>query len=260
MTTAGALSAGGTTLVAPTGRGQVAVPRADHEQLPAHDQLGAHDLPVDWLDLDRPVPEAELSQLREGVGDWVAQDHTLPDVLDTFGSPSVWIGASSPYAPKTLVYAALDPGHDLVCFHLGTWFAATAPSAGPGGVHAEPVVLAVRHRPGPFHEAFSLTPEGLRRKPSGDQTSPLRSTVWVFHGENARFASGVFDTSDAGLAWAAEHKLTGILAEYATGGAYDVALSEGRFRPEKPHHGTAGHIANFGPGLRHLHVTDGLPD
>jgi hypothetical protein len=67
----------------------------------------------------------------------------------------------------------------------------------------------------------------------------------------------VFDTMIGGLSWAAEHQVTGILAEYAIGGAYDVAVIEGRFRPSKPHHGTPQHIAGFGPGLRHIHLTDG---
>lgn len=105
-----------------------------------------------------------------------------------------------------------------------------------------------------------MHPEGLRRRPSADQRDPLRPAVWLFHGEHARHASGVFDTLDAGLAWAAEHQVTGILAEYPYGGAYDVAVSEGRFTPSKAHHGTADHVAAFSPGLRHVHLTGGRPD
>ncbi|MCW3841995.1 hypothetical protein ONA70_17995 [Micromonospora yasonensis] len=101
---------------------------------------------------------------------------------------------------------------------------------------------------------------GLHRRPTGDQRSPIRSTVWIFHGDRARYASGVFDTLDTGLAWAAEHQVTGILAEYANGGAYNVAVSEGRFTPSKTHHGTADHVAAFGSGLRHIHLTDGRRD
>jgi hypothetical protein len=54
----------------------------------------------------------------------------------------------------------------------------------------------------------------------------------------------VFSTLDAGLAWAAEHQVNGMLAEYPHGGAYDVAVSEGRFTPSKAHHGTAQHVSN----------------
>jgi mutator protein MutT len=84
-----------------------------------------------------------------------------------------------------------------------------------------------------------------------------RPTVWIFHGKHARYASGVFETSDAALAWAAENRVTGILTEYLFGGAYDAAVRQGRFRPSKPHHGTAEHVAGFSPGLRHIHLTEG---
>lgn len=70
----------------------------------------------------------------------------------------------------------------------------------------------------------------------------------------------MFDTAQAALAWSAQHRVTGILAEHPFGGAYDIAVSEGRFTPSKPHHGTADHVATFGPGLQHIHLTDGQPD
>lgn len=56
--------------------------------------------------------------------------------------------------------------------------------------------------------------------------------VWVFHGEGARFASGVFNDRDTALQWAELHRLTGIIAEYPLGvGCYDLAVTEGLFRP-----------------------------
>lgn len=70
----------------------------------------------------------------------------------------------------------------------------------------------------------------------------------------------MFETLDAALAWAAEHHLTGIMADYPIGGAYDIAVQEGRFTPSRAHHGTADHVAAFSPGLRHIHLTDGEPD
>jgi hypothetical protein len=69
----------------------------------------------------------------------------------------------------------------------------------------------------------------------------------------------VFETADAGIAWAAEHGLSGLLTEYPFGGAYDTAVDECRFTPSKPHHGTADHIVAFSPGLDHIHLTDGHP-
>lgn len=83
--------------------------------------------------------------------------------------------------------------------------------------------------------------------------------VWIFHADAARFASGVFEDEATALAWVCRHGLTGILAEYETGdGCYDFAVREGRFHPTKPHHGSAGHVASFSPGL--AHVRDGQPD
>ncbi|MEU4765087.1 hypothetical protein AB0H12_17690 [Actinosynnema sp. NPDC023794] len=213
-----------------------------------------------WLELDRALPEAEFQRLSRDVGEWVEQDRTLSEVLGTFGPPSLRIGGTDPLCSKTLAYTTADRDRDLICFHLWNAFANTTPETGLRGADAEPVVLAVRHRPGKFPGSFSFTPEGLHRRPTADQRSPRRSTVWVFHGDRGRYASGVFDTLDAGLAWAAERQVTGILAEYAHGGAYDVAVGEGRFTPTKAHHGTADHVAAFGPGLRHIHLIDGRRD
>jgi hypothetical protein len=165
-----------------------------------------------------------------------------------------------PTGSKTLAYTTPDHEDGLVCFHLWNAFANTESGSGLRGVHPEPVILAVRHRPGPFAGSFSFTPEGLRRRPTADQHSPLRSTVWIFHVDRAKYASAMFTTMEAGLAWAAEHEVSGILAEYADGGAYDVAVSEGRFTPSKAHHGTPDHVAGFSPGLRHIHLTSGSRD
>lgn len=196
-----------------------------------------------WLDLDRALSKAEYQQLTATVGEWVSRDRALSEVVTAFGPPSLWIGSASPGYPKTLAYTTADPADDLVCFH------------------GETTVLAVRHRPGDFARAFSFTPEGLRRRPGGDQRSSPGATVWIFTGGGrARLPAAVFETAQAGLDWAAEHRVTGILTEYRFGGAYDAAVSEGRFTPSKAHHGTAEHVAGFGPGLRHLHLTDGQRD
>jgi hypothetical protein len=85
-------------------------------------------------------------------------------------------------------------------------------------------------------------------------------TVWVFHGEEARFASGVFKDRDAALKWVELHRLTGIVTEYPIGvGCYDVAVAEGFFQPSKPHHGTPVHVAGFSPPGDHIHVQDRAP-
>ncbi|BEL04543.1 hypothetical protein Q0Z83_027340 [Actinoplanes sichuanensis] len=209
-----------------------------------------------WLDLDRTLSAAEYQRLAADIGDWVTEDRTLSEAVDRFGAPSLWIGGTNPLSPKTLCYATASPNDELLCLHLWNTFA----NDGAEGRHPEPVVFAVRHRPGDFPGSFSFTPEGERRRPGTGRQSRLRPTVWIFHGEQARYASAVFETDEAGLAWAAEHGVTGILAEYPYGGAYDAAVTEGRFTPSKPHHGTTNHVAAFSPGLRHIHLVNGRRD
>ncbi|MEQ4306203.1 hypothetical protein ABNF97_33285 [Plantactinospora sp. B6F1] len=126
-----------------------------------------------WLELDRVLSEVEFQRLRTEIGGWVTQDRTLPEVIAAFGPPSLWIGGTSPFYSKTLAYTIVDPDYDLICFHLWNAFANTGAETGLQGVYPEPVVLAVRHQPGTFPNSFSFTPEGLRRRPAGDQRSPV---------------------------------------------------------------------------------------
>ncbi len=112
-----------------------------------------------------------------------------------------------------------------------------------------------------FDEMRGTSPGGRLRRVPNEQSAPPSMTVWVFHGEAARFASGVFASRADGLAWVARHRLTGVLSEYPLGeGCYDWALARDRFRPSKAHHGSPGHVAGFSPGLAHVHVADGAPD
>ncbi|GAA0251857.1 DUF7710 domain-containing protein [Cryptosporangium japonicum] len=205
-----------------------------------------------WLDLDRTLAAAEYHRLAADIDDWVREDRTLSQALDRFGAPSLWVGGRNPLWPKTLCYATANPDDELICIHV--WNSVGNSDADEQeGIHPEPVVLAVRHRPGDFPRSFSFTPEGMRRRPTDDQRSPLRTTVWIFHGDRARYASGVFETEKAGLTWAAHHRVTGVLAEYAYGGTYDAAVSEGRFTASEAGHG----VAAVTPGLRRVHLVDG---
>jgi hypothetical protein len=97
---------------------------------------------------------------------------------------------------------------------------------------------------------------------SEDSTAGLDlPQVWIFHGENARFASGVFADRETALEWTDQHRLTGVLGQYPVGaGCYDIAVEQGHFRPTKPHHGSPSHVACFSPGGTHLHVRDGRLD
>jgi hypothetical protein len=89
-----------------------------------------------------------------------------------------------------------------------------------------------------------------------------RQVVWVFHGDGARHASGVFVSEEQAMAWIEGHRLTGLLTEYPLGvGSYDDAVERGRFKPSRDHHGTPQHIGAFSPGhTRHVHVVDGSVD
>ncbi|MCO8276678.1 hypothetical protein M1L60_39475 [Actinoplanes sp. TRM 88003] len=118
-----------------------------------------------WLDLDRSLSEGEYQHLADTIGQWAAADRTLTDALETYGRPSVWIGGTNPSWPKTLAYTTADPAAALICIHLWNAPAETPRGADPRSVVPEPVVLAVRHRPGRFHDSFSYTPEGVRRRP-----------------------------------------------------------------------------------------------
>lgn len=127
-----------------------------------------------WLHLDRALSEAEFQQLAAEVDEWVTRNRTLPEVVDRFGTPSLWTGPASSCHPKTLAYTTADPEQRLICFHLGNASANTE-GTGPQDAYAT-VVLAVRHRPGDFLDAFSFTPAGIRRRPTTEQDGALLLT------------------------------------------------------------------------------------
>ncbi|MGC5033840.1 hypothetical protein [Micromonospora sp. DT229] len=121
-----------------------------------------------WLQLDRALSEVEFHRMSTDIGGWVTQDRTMSEVIETFGPPSVWIGGTNSLYSKTLAYTVADTDQGLICVHLWNAVADAATETGPQGVHPEPVVLAVRHRPGRFPDSFSFTPRGLRRRPTQD--------------------------------------------------------------------------------------------
>ncbi|MBQ0989567.1 hypothetical protein [Micromonospora sp. H61] len=118
-----------------------------------------------WLELERALSEAEYEQLHADVSSWLSRDRVLREVIETFGPPSLWIGGTNPFYPKTLAYTTADRDRDLICIHRWNAFANSAAETGLRGVHPEPALLAVRHRSGKFPDSFSITPEGQRRRP-----------------------------------------------------------------------------------------------
>ncbi|MBM0124557.1 DUF7710 domain-containing protein [Pimelobacter simplex] len=94
------------------------------------------------------------------------------------------------------------------------------------------------------------------------QMAHAGTTVWVFHGDDARHASGVFSSKLSALEWVERHRLTGLLTEYPLDvGVYDDAVARGLFKPSRDHHGSPRHIASFSPGrAEHVHLVDGRLD
>jgi hypothetical protein len=86
------------------------------------------------------------------------------------------------------------------------------------------------------------------------------SSVWVFHGENARFAGGVFASLPDAEAWIRRHRLSGLLTEYPVGtGVYDWAVERGTFSPGKPKHREPAFIGAFaGNAQQHFHFENGV--
>ena len=58
--------------------------------------------------------------------------------------------------------------------------------------------------------------------------------IWVFHGANGRFASGVFTSRYTAEEWIASNKLTGVLTLYPLNqGVYQWAVANDYFVPKK---------------------------
>lgn len=71
-------------------------------------------------------------------------------------------------------------------------------------------------------------------------------SVWVFHGDDAQFAGGVFRSKDAAVAWIRKHGLSGLLTAYPLDrGVYDWALDEGVFQPKRPEQSSCAFIQRF---------------
>ncbi|MEU8622012.1 hypothetical protein [Streptomyces sp. NPDC048623] len=116
-----------------------------------------------WLTDDRLLTGEEYTRLRATVEGWAASDRTWSDVTGRYGQPSVLIGGTNPYFGKVLGYFTEDVGQPMVFFHL--WNGTDGPDAPWPPEREEPALLAVRLGDVPVAEAFTFTPEGLRRRP-----------------------------------------------------------------------------------------------
>jgi len=87
-------------------------------------------------------------------------------------------------------------------------------------------------------------------------------TVWIFHGEQGRFSSGVFSSVDIAEKWISKHKLSGVLTEYPLNvGVYDWAIENDFFTVKKDSQEESKFIQNFTTANQeHFHYQDGLLD
>ena len=86
--------------------------------------------------------------------------------------------------------------------------------------------------------------------------------VWIFHGVNGRFSSGVFNSRHLAEQFIAKHLLTGTLTKYPLNvGVYDWAVQNGYFIAAKPQHDTPEFIQAFTTASQeHYHYENGNPD
>jgi len=121
-----------------------------------------------WLRADRLLAPEAYRRLVDGIGEWCREDRTLGDVLAAYGPPSVSIGSTNPYYPKSFVYVAAAAAP--VTLHLWNELDPT-PGDEIRSAFPEPVLLAYRRGAvsgsgdGRFGDSFGYTPEGAKRKP-----------------------------------------------------------------------------------------------
>lgn len=86
--------------------------------------------------------------------------------------------------------------------------------------------------------------------------------VWIFNGENSRFASAVFSDIEKAKAWILQNKLSGVLTLYPLDiGSYDWAVEKGYFKPQEPKHESPEFIGKFtSASQEHYHFEDGESD
>ena len=85
------------------------------------------------------------------------------------------------------------------------------------------------------------------------------TSVWIFSGPKRHFPGGVFTHRDVAESWIRKHRLRGTLTLYPVNvGAYEWAITEGLFRPSKPHEYEAEFIGGFSDaGMEHHHYEEG---
>jgi hypothetical protein len=87
----------------------------------------------------------------------------------------------------------------------------------------------------------------------------IATSVWVFHGDNRRFSSGVFRTFELADSWVKLNKLTGVLTEYPLDkGVYDWSVENKLFEVKKDSQKTSAFIQTFtSASQQHFHYENG---
>ncbi|MFK7969666.1 MAG: hypothetical protein AB8F95_04825 [Bacteroidia bacterium] len=87
-----------------------------------------------------------------------------------------------------------------------------------------------------------------------------QASVWVFSGEKGAFPSAVFSSLEKAESWIKTNNLSGVLTEYPIDlSAYDWAIQNGYFKPQKKHQKSPQFIQRFSDARqRHFHYEDGL--
>lgn len=87
----------------------------------------------------------------------------------------------------------------------------------------------------------------------------MSETVWLFHGEGAKFASAVFKQFAIAEAWIAANKFSGMLTEYPVDiSVLDMHLAEGLFKPKNDTQCSREFRQGFTSAVQaHFHYTDG---
>ena len=114
----------------------------------------------DRLTLDRTLTPDEYESIRDVLATWAQHDRSHGDVLDAFGTPSIWFGSRQPRHGKALGYFSERSEGPAIVIHL--WNEDTYSSAHD----YQAPVIAARCGHGPLPVTFVFTPEGARTRPA----------------------------------------------------------------------------------------------
>jgi hypothetical protein len=83
--------------------------------------------------------------------------------------------------------------------------------------------------------------------------------VWLFNGDNGRFASGVFTRLDLAEQWIFKNQLSGVLTWYPLDtGVYEWVINKGYWQPKREDQKTAKFIQGFSSAsAEHYHYENG---